>query len=573
VARKTWFPALRARAGTAPSGRGSLDSRVVTGPRGYIVPGQPYATDWNTDRAVREGYQWNPWVFRCVEFVASNERARRIVLRDEDPDEGQIIEASKQDRDQRQLLRRLNRKANEWEIAQIFRHRLVGQYMLSARGVFVEAVRSRRGGIHSLYLLDPDAVEPVPGRRKRNADDPNEIGVVTPIESFRVTTAVANGAPRWDWRPPFDPNATAETQPSGIVWLRSPHPTIFERGMSPMEAAGLSTDLDRYARLYNRRFMMEDGRPGGVLSVKGPLDEVYEEKLQDRFRGGPGVSNARTVVIEAEDMSWADTSGHPRDMQWSETMDRTKREICVAFGLPESVVSDAGGQTFDNADADYAKAWEHCMLPIFRLLDGQLDVLTPGGFDDETYLAHDVSDVWVLGRHKRAKEDRATQDFLNGIRNLDETRDIYGLDPYDVPGTRVLWIPAAKLAVGDGKPAHDGDQEAAGALPIGNGIDPTAAPPGAGIPGALPPSFGLDPTADLMGGGGEPGDGGDGASAEGVGAPPAQPAVGGPPQQRAIAQAGRTVPGGGVTAAPGGVAVKSREGEQGRAHPVAVGGR
>jgi phage portal protein BeeE len=560
VARRTWFSALRARAGGAPSGRGSLDSRVVTGPRGYVVPGQPYATDWNTDRAVREGYQLNPWVFRCVEFIAQNERGRNIVLREEDRRKGKIISPDRLDRDQQRVLRVLNRRANEWEIAQVFRHRLVAQFMLSARGVFVEAVRSRRGGIHSLYLMDPDAVEPVPGRRKRNADDPNELGVVTPIESFRVTTAVANGAPRWDWRPPFDPNATPEQQPSGIVWLRSPHPTIFERGMSPMEAAGLSADLDRYARLYNRRFMMEDGRPGGVLAVKGPLEETHEEKLLDRFRGGPTVSNARTVVIEAEDMSWTDTSGTPRDMQWSETMDRTKAEICGVFGLPQSVVTDSSGETFDNSDADYAKAWEHGMLPAFDLLDAQLDALTPGGFDDDTYLSHDVSDVWVLGRHQRALEDRAAADLDRGAITIDEYREICNKDAWDTSGSRVLWIPAGRLAVGDGKREHDGDQDAAGALPIGNGQDPNAM--SAGVPGALPPGFGLDPAADLMGGDGAQ----SGEDAVPVQNATALPAVSGPPNQRAIAQAGRTVPGAALDTAA--VAVKSREGEQSGGRPV-----
>ncbi|MGH3926931.1 MAG: phage portal protein, partial [Pseudonocardiaceae bacterium] len=383
------------------------------------------------------------------------ERARKIVLREEDPHEGPIIKPAKLDREQKRILRVLNRRANDLEIAAVFRHRLVAQFLLSSRGVFVEAVRTRRGGIHSLYLLDPDRVEPVPGRRKTNPDDPHEVEAIVPIESFRITTA-APGAPHWDYRPPFDPDADPEQQPSGIVWLRSPHPTMFERGMSPMEAAGLSADLDRYARLYNRRFMQEDGRPGGILSVKGPIDPQYEEVLANRFRGGPDVSNSRTAVIEADDIAWVDTSGHPRDTQWGDTMDRTKREICVAFGLPESVVSDSSGETFDNSDADYAKAWEHCLLNVFRLLDAQLDVLTPGGYGDDTFLSHDVSDVWVLGRHQRARQDRAAADLERGAITIDEYREICDLEPFDVPASRVLWIPAGRLAVADGDGAHDG---------------------------------------------------------------------------------------------------------------------
>lgn len=554
---KTWFPALRGMFSGYTTGGGSLDSRIVSGPRAYVVPGQPYTVDWDTDRAVREGYAYNPYVFRCVEFIASNERARRIVLRKEDSREGPILKPGELDKDQQVLLRRLNRRANAWEVAKIFRHRLIAQYLLSSRGVFIEAVRSRRGSIHSIYLLDPDRVLPVPGRRKRNPDDPTEVGVITPIESFRVTTAAANGAPFFDFRPPFDPQASPDDQPSGIVWIRSPHPTMFERGMSPMEAAGLSTDLDRYARLYNRRFMQQDGRPGGVLAVKGPIEDQFIDQLERRFNSPE--NTAQTLAIEADDMTWTDTSGTPRDMMWGDTMDRTKREICVAFGLPESVISDSSGETFDNADADYAKAWEHGLLPLFDMLDAQLDVLTPGGYDDDTYLSHDVSDVWVLGRYQRAREDRAVADFNNGIITIDEVREVKDLDPWDVPASRVLWIPAGRLAVGDDKPAHDGDAEAAGRAPLGG--QPATLSAGGG--GELPPGFGtgFDPTADLMGGPVDPSsamDGGGGTGGDQMGSADAGDEGAGPPNQRALAQADRTG-GATLTAAP---QMKALEGEQ-----------
>lgn len=493
---RRWFPAIRNRlSGADPN---TLDSRITSTPRGYVVPGQPYFNEWNVDRAVTEGYAWNPYVYRAVEFIAQNERARRVVLRDGDPDTGATIDPSRQDREQRRILRTLNRRANPWEVAQIWRHRLTAQFLLSSRGVFIEAVRTRSGGIHSLYLLDPDRVDIVPGRRPTDGQQPDtmpygmqQMGAITPIEAFRVTHGTP-GAPHWEHRPPFDPHADPQEQPSGIVWIRSPHPTILARGMSPMEAAGLSTDLDRMARLYNRRFMAEDGRPGGILAVKGPLSDEYAEILQRRFQGGPDVSGARTTVIEADEMNWTDTSGHPRDTQWGDTMDRTRQEIATAFGLSESALTGASGETFDNADADYARDWEHCMLPLFRLLDAQLDVLTPGGFDDDTFLAHDVSDVWVLGRHQRAREDRAAEDLARGAITIDEYREVCDLEPLNVPATRVLWIEPQKLAIEDGTPAHDGDAEEAASAPMGNG-QPT--PPAEGVPGQLPPDMGGQPPA------------------------------------------------------------------------------
>ncbi|MGH3988617.1 MAG: phage portal protein [Pseudonocardiaceae bacterium] len=519
------FPALRRALGMDRQ-RGSLDARVTSSPVGYVVPGQPYQNDWNVHRAVTEGYGQNPYIYRAVEFVASNERARRIVLRDDDRITGTEIPAADLSREQQDILRRLNRRANEWEIAQVWRHRLAAQFMLSARGVFVEAVRNRRGGVHSLFLLDPDRVEIVPGRRRKPGQSaPSELGAISPIESFRITCGTPDSR-YWDHRPPWNPHATPQEQPSGIVWLRSPHPTILAQGTSPMQAAALSADLDRHARLYNLLFMREDGRPGTVVAVKGPISEPDLERIRQKVtRTGPG----GTLAIEADEINVADTSGHPRDMQWSETMQQTASEFCTAFGLPMSVVSDSAGQTFDNADADYAKAWEHAMLPLFSMLDAQLDVLTPGGLDDETFLAHDVSDVWVLGRHQREREDRAKADWDAGLITVDEFREVCGLEPFDVPASRVLWIPAGRLAVGDDHPAHDGDSEAAAKAPIGNG---QAGGGMLGVPGALPPGFGAEP----------------GELPAGQEPELEEPENGG---RRALARAGRTAPADELTARAG----------------------
>lgn len=454
----------------------SLDSRAISSYRGYAIPGQPYRNEWNTDRAVREGYQVNPYVFRAVEVCADNALARRIRLRRDDPDDGPVIAPDELDDPQRRLLRVLNRKTNPWEVAPIWRHRLVAQYLLSSRGVYVEAIRNRRDNLWGMLLLDPDLVEPVP---TYDRDEDGREYVANPLGAFRVTRQAATrmGGEYQEELPPWDPQQDHVSQPSGVVFIRSPHPTILARGMSPMEAAGLSTDLDRHARLYNRRFLQQDGRPGGILGIKGQVSETTERRLQSRFEGGPEHAG-RTTVLQADDMFWQDTSSTPRDTQWGDTMDRMRREISIAFGVPESVLGDASGRTFDNADAEFESFWVHKMGPLLRMLDAQLDVLTPGGYDDDIYLQHDISDVYVLGRHKRAEQDRAMAQYAAGLRTIDDTLEVLEKDPWDVPATRTLHIPPGKIIADDETAEHDGDRDAVAALPMmgtPQPVDPAAA--------------------------------------------------------------------------------------------------
>jgi hypothetical protein len=106
------------------------------------------------------------------------------------------------------------------------------------------------------------------------------------------------------------------------------------------------------------------------------------------------------------------------------------------------------------------------MAPLLRMLDAQLDILTPGGYDDDIFLQHDVSDVWVLGRHKRAEQDRAMGQYQAGLRTIDDTLEVLEQEPWNVPATRTLHIPPGKIVADDETAEHDGDRDAVAGLPM-----------------------------------------------------------------------------------------------------------
>jgi HK97 family phage portal protein len=433
---RSFLPALRGALGLETKG---LSERVRASSSIYAVPGQPLLSGrWNVRKAVREGYQANPLVFRAIEVIATNAIKQKIIFRQGDPDDGDPITQISQDPSR--VLYTLNRRANPWETAKIFRHRLVAQFMLSSKGVFIEVVRSRSGGIALLNVLDPDIVDILPQERR---DASGKVIDTDPLGTFQVQVPSAG----YEYLPRYRPEASVAEQPSSVLWLRSPHPTVMWEGMSPTEAAAMSIDLDKYARVYNKRFLQNDGRPGGLISVKGTITPDTEERIQAQFMGGPN-SAGHPVVIGADQLSYVDTAGSPRDMQWGDLSDFTRRDIAIAFGVPESVLGDASGRSWDNADAEYGMFWEHRMQPLLDMLDDQLDVLTGGGFDDDLYLRHDTSRVWVLGRHKRERQDRAGKDFDRGVLTVDEYRKELEMEPLEVPATRVLWLAAGKIPAG-----------------------------------------------------------------------------------------------------------------------------
>lgn len=437
---REWFPALRTALGSALETKG-LPARVRSSSVQYTVSGTPYSTNWSTNRAVREGFQANPWIFRACEVIAYTSLRRKIILREGDPEHGKLIEMRA---DPTRALFVLNRRANPWESAKMLRYRLVVQFLLSSKGVYLEISKSNAGRISMITLLDPDLVEVIPSENN-------------PISAFQIRTTGDTGG-RVDELPPFDPENDEQT--NSVLWIRSPHPTVLTQGMSPMEAAGLSVDLDRYARLFNRDYMQSNGRPGGILGVRGSADPSTVTSIQDRFnnQSRPG----QVTAIQADALFYQDLSSTPRDMQWSEVMDRMRKEASIVFGVPESMMGDASGRTFDNADAEYSIYLEHRFAPLIGMIDDQLDMLT-GGASDDVYLLHDLSDVWVLKRHRRAEEDRWAADLDRGAITFNDYREFRGLTPIDAPWARVHWLPPGKAA---GWQQQAGDAAEAAAAPM-----------------------------------------------------------------------------------------------------------
>lgn len=440
----------------------------VTAGVGFRAVNQPYKPGWSIDRAIQEGFEKVLWVYRCVDAIATNAANRTINLQ-RDGRDGEVVDGS----DVR-LLHLLNKRPNDYETAKQFRYRLSAQLLLSKQGVFVELVRSNGGDIAELHLLPAGRTSPIPG-----VPNPKTGRITKFVQAYRVE--YADGG--------YD-----DLKPENVLWIRKPHPTDPYMGTTPLEAAGLTADIDFYARLFNRNFMVNDGRPGGLVAVKGELSAEDAAELKSRFSGGPKTAG-RTTVIEADEVSWVDTATTPRDAQYTQAQAATKLDLLLAFGVPESVLGNASGRTYDNAGAEEAIFWRVTMLPHVDMIAEAFDTLTPGGVEDELHFIHDVSDIAPLRRDERERHAKLLQELQAGAITLDEYREGTGRTPFDVPGTNVLWFPMGKMGIAE----NEEDQAAVLALMGGA----TGAPAGPGLPIGSEPDdeFSPDPEPDPLRGG------------------------------------------------------------------------
>jgi|APSaa5957512535_1039671.scaffolds.fasta_scaffold00082_37 HK97 family phage portal protein len=362
---------------------------IATNP---TLAGQPYFDPWDIERAYREGMQKVTWVARCVDVIAGNQARLPVILREGNAPDGKLVTSSSVMREST-ILDILNTKSNIGENSFIFRYRLSAQLLMSSRGAFIEKVRSRDGRIIGLNLLPPQHTAPVPHPK-------------TFVSGYEV--AMPDGK-------------KVRLKPEDVVWVRRPHPLDPYLSMTPMESAGVAIEIENLAKLYNRNFLLNDGRPGGLLVLRGEIDDDDKNELRSRFRGNLGRVGSTTVVAADDGVDFVDTSSSPRDAAYIQMRTITKEEIFAAFGVPETVIGNASGRTFSNAGEEIRVFWMETMLPHLEPIARALDEIDP-----IHYIDFDTSTVPNLIIYKQERDRYLMDELQNGLISINEYRDMTG---------------------------------------------------------------------------------------------------------------------------------------------------
>jgi HK97 family phage portal protein len=402
------------------------------------------ARPWPIERAMAEGYDRVMWVFRAVEVIAGN--ASRLPFA---PTRGARPGKPGKAVDDHPLTALLNRKANPLETGTQFRKRLGAQFLLSKPGAFVQVAKTYGGRPTRLDLLPPGRTRPIFGDYEQ------------PITEWEVTAVTGR-------KTYLDADL--------VLWFRNPHPVDPFSGVTPLESAGLSIELDYFARLYNAMFVRNDQRPGGILAVKRPDGSAPTDTQMDRVeaRFGRGPREAGKMTVLSGEIDFIDPAGSPRDLAYGDLSHVTKTEILSAFGVAESVLGSSADRTFSNAGQDLENFWGVEPMPAF------LDNLATGWgplLDDDITPDWDTSRVEALQRAKARQREEARSEVDAGLRSIKSYADLagFGADIDDTPHTRALWVTSGKTPL----PAREEDGPALGIT------DPEAAPaPGEAVPPA-----------------------------------------------------------------------------------------
>lgn len=378
------------------------DGFVGMGRKNFFVPTNskvvsPYKDDWDVERGITKGLDRSTWVYKSVFAIASNAARLPIVLRKGSARSSEVVSDAP-------ILNILNKKPNVGQDAFTFRFMLSSQVLLSKRGAFIEKIYNRMGDVVGLTLLPPHYTAPIPDEEKF-------------VSGFHVN---------------YGSGKTRTLDAEDVIWVRIPHPIDPYKGQTPLESAGLAIEFDYYSRVYNRNFVINDNRPGGILVVGGDIDDEQSEEIRRRFSGSTGsnVGGAgRLTVMAADTAQYIDTTVSQRDAQYTEARVQNKDEILIAFGVPESVIGNASERTFANADVELDVFWRETMLPHITLLEAAFNSLDE---DESTYFSYDLSSVAILSRDDRERSSFHLEELRQGAISIDEYRLLTGREPVGI---------------------------------------------------------------------------------------------------------------------------------------------
>jgi HK97 family phage portal protein len=453
--------------------------------------GKSYSDSWDIERVYKEGMQKVTWVARCIDAIAGNQARLPIVLRKDNSPDGEILSGSKAKNSE--ILKLLNTKSNIGENSFIFRYRLSSQLLMSTRGVFIEKIYGRDGGIIGLNLLPPQSTAPIP--------DPRNF-----VAGYEVR--MPNGS-------------IINMKAKDVVWIRKPHPLDPYLSMTPLEAAGIAVEIENLAKVYNRNYLLNDGRPGGLLVLRGEIDDDDKEELKSRFRGNIARAGATTVISSDDGADFVDTSASPRDAAYIQMRQITKEEILASFGVPESVIGNAAGRTFSNAGEEIRVFWNETMLPHLEPIARALDEL-----DENHYVDFNTSQVPVLILYEQERQRYLKEELGQGLISTNEYRTGTGRKEVESDLADSLLMNPNLTPIANTKKKMEEPPQAGvmGGAPGAPGM-----PPGApGMPPGAPGAEGMPPDPTTMEGAMALAQQGE-QMAQGAGMEPA-----GPPEQAAM---------------------------------------
>ena len=351
--------------------------------------GSPAWTDWDAEKAVREGFNASTAVFVCV-----SKRARAISSVPLIAEELTMVDGvmkwvpGKRTAALQMLLNRPNPIMSTGEFL-----RLMMMHLDLAGNSYFTKVRA--------------------GKRIGNIAPPVELWPILPTDVDVIKGDVRSGSLIAKYRlresrieiPTEDMLHFAYTNPSSLIV-----------GLPPLKACSKAVDTDKDAATWQKVSLQNRGVPDGVFTLDG--DSITAEQwenartqIREQY-ANPENARAPWVVARAK---WQQMSLSPLELDFVQTRKQNALEICAAYEVPIEIVGVGERPTYSNYKIAREAWWQESLLLLMKELESYLNVYLAPEFGTDIRIRFDTSGVAALQKSYTEKVDSAVKLFAMGV--------------------------------------------------------------------------------------------------------------------------------------------------------------
>jgi HK97 family phage portal protein len=199
-------------------------------------------------------------------------------------------------------------------------------------------------------------------------------------------------------------------------------------GYSIAQIAAESLGLSLAAQQYGASFFGNSGRPGGILSHPGRLEDKARVNLRESWEATHGgTSNAGKTAVLEEGITWTPITIPPEQAQFLDTRNFQVREICRWFRMPPHKVADLSDAKWANVESENISYVVDTLGPWFVRWEQEIQSkLLP---ESSYYAKHNVTALLRGDMAARAEYYRALVGI--GVYSLNEVRELEEMSPFE----------------------------------------------------------------------------------------------------------------------------------------------
>ena len=274
-------------------------------------------------------------------------------------------------------------------------------------------------GVGELWPVSPGSVSAVETGR-----------IFDPVSEWQVSTA----------------GGVIDVEPSRMIHMHTATDIDGVWGISPLEAAGLSIEQQSMARRWNVSLMANGAKPSIVVQDPRHMTSTMFEEFKARLSAGhAGPEKAGSVMVLDDGKTIATAGFNARDMDYSQGVTTSAREIAIAMGVPPELVGDSANKTYSNAQEANKEFAAHTVKPQADLFYSTLTRKLAHLYPDVGRIGYDESQIDGLKGDESSIITALTScDFMT----INEKRARLSYGP--VPGGDRVLTDMSKMDINDG---------------------------------------------------------------------------------------------------------------------------